>query len=131
MAMSSRRPYMIRAIYEWIVDNDFTPHIFVDAQANGVYVPQQYVNKDGHIVLNVAPRSVINLEIGNKAISFNTRFGGVPTDIYVPCFAVMGIYARENGQGMMFEHEPQPEPDPDSPDDGKVKERRASLKVVK
>jgi len=125
---------MIRALYEWIVDNDFTPHIVVNALAGGVEVPQQYVNKEGQIVLNVAPRAVASLELGNKAISFNARFGGIPTDIYVPSHAVLGIYARENGQGMMFDSEPgQPDPDPTAPipPSGKQETKRPSLRVVK
>lgn len=131
MAMTSSRPYLIRALYEWIVDNDFTPHIVVNALAGGVEVPQKYVNKEGQIVLNIAPRAVASLDIGNKAVIFNARFGGIPTDIYVPCHAVLGIYARENGQGMMFEAEAPPEPDPASPDDGNDAGRRPSLRVVK
>lgn len=133
MAMTSSRPYLIRALYEWIVDNGYTPHVVVNAHAEDVSVPQQYVNKDGQIVLNVAPRAVSTLELGNKAISFSARFGGIPTEIHVPCYAVLGIYARENGQGMMFENENQPDPDPegDSPDDGGIPGRRPSLRVVK
>jgi len=135
MAMTSSRPYMVRALYEWIVDNEFTPHIVVNARSEGAQVPQQYVNKDGQIVLNIAPRAVSTLELGNKAVSFNARFGGIPTDIYVPCHAILGIYARENGQGMMFDFEPPPETDPEPPEDSKPKnetpERRPSLRVVK
>ncbi|ACR11022.1 stringent starvation protein B, hypothetical [Teredinibacter turnerae T7901] len=131
MAMTSSRPYLIRALYEWIVDNDFTPHIVVNALAGGVEVPQKYVNKEGQIVLNIAPRAVASLELGNKAISFNARFGGIPTDIYVPCYAVLGIYARENGQGMMFDAEAPPEPEPTAPDGGGSDQKRPSLRVVK
>ncbi|WP_075187284.1 ClpXP protease specificity-enhancing factor [Teredinibacter haidensis] len=133
MAMTSSRPYLIRALYEWIVDNDFTPHIVVNALAGDVEVPQKYVNKEGQIVLNIAPRAVSSLEIANKAVVFNARFGGIPTDIYVPCHAVLGIYARENGQGMMFESETPPEPEPTSPDSGDSSDtpRRPSLRVVK
>lgn len=137
MAMTSSRPYLIRALYEWIVDNDYTPHVFVDAQASGVEVPQQYVNKDGQIVLNIAPRAVMSLELGNKAISFNARFGGIPTDVYVPCYAILGIYARENGQGMMFENDQnEPEPTDSGSSDGDGKSpgkpaKRPSLKIVK
>ena len=130
MAMTSSRPYLIRALYEWIVDNGCTPHIVVNAMAKGVEVPQQYVNKDGQIVLNIAPRAVSGLEMSNQAISFSARFGGIPTNIYVPCFAVMGVYARENGQRMMFESEPEPDqtpPDNNGGDGG----RRPSLRVVK
>lgn len=137
MAMTSSRPYLIRALYEWIVDNEFTPHIAVDAHGRNVQVPQQYVNKDGQIVLNIAPHAVAALEMGNKGVSFNARFGGIPTDIYVPCRSVLGIYARENGQGMMFEAEPEldPEPDPQPPEPKKNKnessDSRPSLRVVK
>lgn len=132
MTMTSNRPYMIRALYEWILDNDFTPHIVVYAHAPNVEVPLEYVNKDGQIVLNIAPRAVDSIDLGNKAISFQARFGGVPTRLYVPCQAVLGIYARENGQGMMFDlentPEPEPEPTPPSPD---PKPHRPSLRVVK
>ncbi len=134
MVMTSSRPYLIRALYEWIVDNEFTPHIAVDAHASNVQVPQQYVNKDGQIVLNVAPHAVIGLELGNKAVSFNARFGGIPTDIYVPCHAILGIYARENGQGMMFEREAEPDPEPPKAKVKKQKssaEARPSLRIVK
>ena len=138
MGMTSSRPYMVRALYEWIVDNDCTPYILVDAHANGVEVPQQFVNKDGQIVLNIAPSAVIGLSIEQESVSFNARFGGIPTDIFVPCAAVLGIYARENGQGMIFEPEAPPNPEPPSPEKPKKKkpipitgERRPSLKVVK
>lgn len=132
MAMTSSRPYLIRALYEWIVDNGYTPHIVVNAHSEDVEVPQNYVNKDGQIVLNIAPRAVSALELGNKAITFSARFGGIPTEIYVPSYAVLGIYARENGQGMMFENEPQqPEPDGKPPVDPGAGGRRPSLRVVK
>lgn len=134
MSMTSSRPYMIQALYEWIVDNECTPYLLVDAHAPGVEVPQQFVNKDGQIVLNIAPSAVVNLSIGKVSVSFNARFGGVPTDIHVPCSGVLGVYARENGQGMIFE--PEPERDPEPPKPGKPPEekgdgRRPSLKVVK
>lgn len=115
MAMTSSRPYMIRALYEWIVDNNCTPYILVDAHASDVEVPQQHVNKDGQIVLNIAPSAVMDLNLENQAVRFNARFGGIPTDIYVPCRAVLGIYARENGQGMVFEPELEPDPTPPEP----------------
>ena len=102
MAMTSRKPYLVRAFYDWIVDNDCTPHLVVNAMAVGVEVPQVYVN-DGQIVLNVAPRAVSAFNMDNDAICFTTRFGGVPTDIYAPMHAIIGLYARENGEGMVFE----------------------------
>jgi len=133
--MTSNRPYLVRAIYDWIVDNHCTPHLVVDANYRGVSVPQQYVN-DGQIILNVAPRAVGNFSIDLKSIGFSTRFGGVPTEIYIPILAVLGVYARENGQGLMFSPEEMadvehPEgdepPPPPKPKGGK----KPSLKVIK
>ena len=129
--MTSSRPYIMRALYEWIVDNDCTPYVLVDATLADVMVPQQFV-KDGQIVLNISPSAVMDLSISNDAVAFNGRFGGVATDVYVPVNAVVGIYARENGQGMVFEPEEAPEPPPDdpAPEPGKG-EVRPSLKIVK
>ena len=124
--MNSSRPYIIRAIYEWIVDNDCTPHLLVDVEVDGVDVPQSYVS-DGQIVLNISPTAVVGLEMGNQIISFNGRFGGVATDIMVPIKAILGIYARENGQGMVFDTTEEPDNPPDPPPD----RVRPSLKVVK
>lgn len=104
MDMSSNRPYLIRAYYDWIVDNDCTPHVVVDTEFPEVSVPQTYAT-DGQIVLNIAPRAIKNFSLDNEALCFNTRFGGVPCDIYIPILAITGIYARENGQGMAFQTE--------------------------
>jgi stringent starvation protein B len=100
--MTSHRPYLIRALHEWILDNNFTPYILINAFIDGVEVPQDYV-KDGQIVLNISPQAIKTLNISNAAIEFEGRFGGIPTKVYVPINAVMSIYARENGQGMMFD----------------------------
>lgn len=102
--MTPRRPYMLRAFYEWLVDNDLTPHLVVSATLPGVRVPEEFV-QDGQIILNIAPRAVGNLELGNEAITFNARFGGRPHSVIVPLYAVQAIYARENGAGTMFEPE--------------------------
>ena len=127
--MTSSRPYIIRAIYDWIVSNDCTPHLLVDAQFMGVEVPLNYVT-DGQIVLNIGPGAVVSLELGNEVISFNGRFDGVPTEVLVPVAAVLGIYARENGQGMVFDASEEPDGNP--PDSGsRVDRNRPSLKVVK
>lgn len=123
MSMSPNRPYLIRAFYDWIVDNDCTPHIAVDAYYPGVEVPQNYVS-DGQIILNIAPRAISGMDLGNKFIRFNTRFGGVPTDICIPVAAVVGIYARENGQGMVFEPSPPPEPEPPRDKKGPVEVKK-------
>jgi len=126
--VTSSRPYIIRAIYEWIVDNGCTPHLLVDANGADVVVPTAYVS-DGQIVLNISPTAVVSLQMANDAVTFNGRFGGQPIDIYAPIVSIMGIYARENGQGMIFDDEPPPEPPPNK---AQPTERlRPALKVVK
>jgi stringent starvation protein B len=97
--MTSHRPYLLRALYEWIADNGMTPHLLVDATRSGVQVPVHAV-KDGRIVLNVAERAVARLEMTNELIRFSARFGGVSHSVSVPVSAVLAIYARETGQGM-------------------------------
>ncbi len=135
--MNSSRPYLVRALYEWIVDNDCTPHLLVNAEHPGVRVPAGFAS-DGQIVLNVSPSAVRQMQMDNDAVSFEGRFGGVPHSLYIPSAAVMAIYARENGQGMVFEIEPTP-PDDGAPEDPSSSEGasrpgpggRPSLKVVK
>ncbi|PQJ65559.1 ClpXP protease specificity-enhancing factor [Vibrio jasicida] len=102
--MTARRPYMLRAFYDWLVDNDLTPHLVVDATMPGVRVPVEFI-QDGQIILNIAPRAVGHLELGNDAITFQARFSGRPHSVIVPVYAVQAIYARENGAGTMFEPE--------------------------
>jgi stringent starvation protein B len=138
--MNSSRPYLVRALYEWIVDNDCTPHMLVNAEYPSVQIPQGFAN-DGQIVLNVSPSAVRHLHMDNDAVSFEGRFGGVPHTLYVPIAAILGIYARENGQGMVFDLEPplqedddEIDPDDDTPPPGSEPPRptgRPSLKVVK
>lgn len=133
MSMTSSRPYMIRALYEWIVDNRSTPYLLVDAHGDGVSVPQDFVNAEGQIILNISPNAVKDLNVSNEHVSFNARFGGIPTDIFVPCGSILGIYARENGQGMIFEPEnaqPTPPDNNGGPPDPKGL-KRPSLRVVK
>ncbi len=101
VAMTSNRPYLIRAIYEWIGDNGMTPHLLVDATQAGVQVPMQSV-KDGQVVLNIAARAVGQLDLGNDGIRFMARFSGVSHSVRVPLAAVLAIYAQETGQGMML-----------------------------
>jgi stringent starvation protein B len=98
-SMSSHRPYLLRALNEWIADNGMTPHLLVDATRSGVQVPQQAVS-DGKVVLNIAERAVARLLIDNDTVSFTARFGGVSHPVVVPIAAVLAIYARETGQGM-------------------------------
>ena len=110
--MKPRRPYLLRALHEWISDSGETPHIVVDAAADGVTVPRKYV-KDGKIVLNVSLSATQMLKLGNDFVSFEARFGGVSFAVQVPVRAIRGIYARETGKGMIF---PEGEADPDPTD---------------
>lgn len=103
--MLSSRPYLARGLYEWLLDNEHTPYIVVDAEQPGVSVPRQFV-QNGQIVLNMGPAAVRDLHIENDAISFSARFGGQPMQVVVPMPALVAIYARENGVGMVFGHEP-------------------------
>lgn len=123
--MTSSRPYLIRALYEWIVDNEMTPHILVDAAYPGTSVPQQFV-ENGKIVLNIGPFAVQGLAIENETVGFSARFGGVANHIVVPIGAVQAIYARENGRGMVFA-EDEETPPPSEPEGGK----KPTLRVVK
>lgn len=99
--MTSNRPYLIRALYEWIIDNQMTPHLLVEVVHDEVKVPTQFV-QDGRIVLNVAPSAVQALEMGNDYILFSARFSGQAMDVVIPVNHVMAIYARETGEGMAF-----------------------------
>lgn len=99
--MTPSRPYLLRAFYDWLLDNELTPHLLVDANVRMVQVPQQYV-REGQIVLNIAPNAVVALTMDNDAVSFNARFGGVPHQVYVPMAAVLAVHARENGVGTFF-----------------------------
>lgn len=131
MSMTSSRPYLARAIHEWILDNQCTPYVLVDATVSGVQVPASFV-KDGRIVLNIAPTATSGLLISDQELSCSARFNGVAMELRVPMAALLGIYARENGRGMMFEAESDPAPtpsDPVAPDGGKPS--RPALKVVK
>ena len=133
--MKPRRPYLLRALHEWISDSGETPHIVVDAAADGVLVPKQYV-KDGKIVLNVSYSATQSLKLGNDAVSFEARFGGAAFAVHVPVRAVLGIYARETGQGMIFpEGDADPDPSdtpPAAPDKaGAPAAKRPKLQVVK
>jgi len=138
-SMTSHRPYLLRALYEWISDNGMTPHILVDAALPGVRVPPHTV-KEGRVVLNIAERAVAKLELDNEAVRFTARFGGVSHPVSVPVSAVLAIYARETGQGMALpddtgatlppDDEPNPPDDTPPADDGGPK-RGAHLRVVK
>ena len=124
--MNSNRPYLIRAMHEWLLDNQCTPYLMVNAEAPGVEVPQQFI-QDGKIVLNVGPQAIEGLRISNEEVTFLARFSGVSQLVSVPIPAVLAIYAKENGRGMMFNEEEEPEPD----EPGPKPTTKPSLKVVK
>lgn len=133
--LTSRRPYLVRAMHEWMTDNGQTPHLVVDATFAGVEVPRGYV-KDGRIILNVGWQATQGLRLGNDYIEFSARFGGIPHQVRVPVAAVTGIYARETGQGMLFQGDdspPPPEPPTATTNGGSTSDtgRRAKLRVVK
>ncbi len=137
--MSSSQPYLVRAIYEWIVDNDLTPYLLVDGSKEGVEVPEGYLDEQQRIILNISPTATSELLMNNDEITFNARFSGRAVCIIVPTYCVLAIYARENGQGMMFnENENPPTPPTDrKPGDASPKAekqpevKRPQLKVVK
>lgn len=129
--MTSSRPYLIRAIYEWLVDNQLTPYVMVDAMVPHVEVPENYI-EDGKIILNIAPMAVRDLAMTNNDIQFDARFSGITHHIYVPTPSVMAIYAFENGRGMVFSDEDDDgggePPEPGQPPRARGK---PNLKVVK
>ena len=135
MQMTSSRPYLIRAMYQWITDNGMTPHLLVDVSIDGVQVPTEHV-QNGKIILNVAPMAIGSLVLGDEEITFSARFSGQSMGILIPVDAVLAVYAKENGQGMMFTDDDgavsSDDDDPDhDPDPGTGKTKRPNLRVVK
>ena len=129
--MNSNRPYLLRALYDWICDNRLTPYVLVDARGADLSVPRDFV-RDNQIVLNIAPAAVRELELGNDRVRFRGRFSGRPLPVHFPVAAVLAIYARENGRGMIFPEEAQaPAADAKpAPHTGQSKDR-SHLSVVK
>jgi stringent starvation protein B len=127
MTMTSSRPYIVRALYEWILENHCTPYVLVNAFYEGVEVPQEHV-KDGQIILNISPSAVQDLSVKDFAIEFQGRFGGLSKQVFVPIQSVMGVYAKENGQGMMFDtdNDGSEPPEPDGTDEFEVPPRESS-----
>ena len=125
-SMTSSRPYLLRALYDWIVDNGLTPYLLINTEMPGVQVPAEHIN-NGKIVLNVAPEAVQSLVIGDADVSFSARFGGRPMQVSFPVCATLASYTRENGRGMVFgdDDDTPPEPVDDKPS------RQPSLRVVK
>ena len=128
----STRPYLIRAIYEWCVDSGLTPYLAVRVDEH-TEVPRAHV-KDGQIVLNLSAESVRNLEMGKEMITCTGRFSGVPFDLMVPVVAVIGIFAKENGQGLAFQGGDSQQPPPTANSEGagsKAAPHKPKLKIVK
>lgn len=132
MAATSRRPYLLRAIYEWALDNGLTPHLVVAADAPGVEVPRQYV-QDGKITLNISAQAAKGLSIGDTTVLFSARFGGQSWQVSIPVGAILAVYARENGEGIVFGEVETGDKPPESPAPAPLppKRGRPQLKVVK
>ena len=146
MQLPSNKPYLLRAVYEWIVDNNATPHVALFAENPDVLVPEQFV-EDGKIILNISPTAAEGLLIDNDSLSFSARFGGKPFNVYAPIGAVLALYASENGEGLSFDLEPFDDTPPEDPSPTKIesvdggkksnkadknkKSKRPTLKVVK
>ena len=126
-----KRPFLLRAMYQWITESGHTPHVIIDAANEAAEVPRAYV-KEGKIVLNLSESATQRLRIGNDDVEFDARFAGVVHHVRFPVSAVLGVYARETGEGMIFSEgepeAPQPSPEPPAAD---RKARRAKLTVVK
>ena len=135
--MTSSQPYLIRGIYDWVIDNGFTPYLLVNAENDYAMIPRDFV-EDGKIVLNINPSAISDLQLGNDYIMFNARFSGKAMEVSIPVIAVLAIYARENGQGMMFDENnsslpptpPEGNTPPKQPQQTK-KSQKPQLKVVK
>lgn len=130
--MTSSRPYLLRAIYEWLLDNSQTPYIMVNAAAPGVSVPLSFV-ENGKIVLNIEPNAIGNLRMGNEAVEFDARFKGSPFHVYLPIETVLAIYSFENGRGMVFGDEDKADGDlpPPTTTPPAAKKSKPNLKIIK
>lgn len=125
--MTSLKPYLIRSVYEWIVDNSSTPYLLVNANNNKGNLPLDFI-EDGKIILNIRPQAVEALALGNELIEFNARFSGKPMTVVVSVNAVMAIYAKENGKGLVFDQESN---DGDEPPPEQQPPTKPTLRVVK
>lgn len=125
--MTPLKPYLIRSVYEWIVDNDLTPHLLVNAETNKGNLPTSYI-EDGKIILNMRPQAIDTLSLGNEFIEFNAKFSGRPVQIAASVNAVMAIYAKENGKGLVFDQENN---DDNEPPPEQAPPNKPSLRVVK
>ena len=133
-SMTSSQPYLIRGIYDWVLDNGMTPYLLVNAENNDAIIPREFV-EDGKIILNINPSAITNLQLGNDYIMFNARFSGKAMEVSIPVIATLAIYARENGQGMMFDENntslPPSPPENSPPPEQASNSKKPQLKVVK
>ncbi len=136
MSLTSNKPYLIRALYEWLLDNQATPYLLVDTRHRDVSIPPN-IEKDGRVVLNISPTAVQGLEMNNDYIAFSARFGGRPFNIYLPMASILAIYSADDNEGMMFAEEaPQDVADAGDDDDTRPPGddgggKRPGLRVVK
>jgi len=132
--MTPSKPYLIRGLYQWLLDNQVTPYILADTSSDQMMIPPG-IATDGKVVLNLSPSAIQNLEMTNEHISFSARFNGIAQDIYCPMDSILAIYARENGEGMMFNSESDQSHETDDPAANATakskKPKRPGLKVVK
>lgn len=129
--MTSLKPYLIRSIYQWIIDNQLTPHLLVAADTKNAILPEEFI-EDGKIVLNIRPEAVVGLTLGNKIVEFDARFSGRSMHISTPVASILAIYAKENGKGMIFDQEEDNDDDDQSPPDPPQKRpNRPNLRRVK
>lgn len=129
--MTSQKPYLVRAFFDWIIDNECNPYLVVQADYPQTRVPQEYIDKSGQIVFNISPGIVKELQIGDKCITFTARFSGTKRDVYIPIQAVVAIYAKENGQGMVFESEEPEVVEDDGSSSGSGNADGSFIKVLK
>ncbi len=128
--MTSNRPYLVRALRDWIIDNNMTPYILVDAEMPNVEVPRQYV-AEGKVVLNLSPTAINDLDIEGEVLSFNARFSGHSFNVMLPVFSIIAIYAQENGKGMVFaDEDPDTDPAPPVGDKKKKSDKKPTLTLV-
>jgi stringent starvation protein B len=125
--MTPLKPYLIRSIYEWIIDNHLTAHLLVDANNSNAQLPEDFI-ENGKIVLNIRPEATQNIDLGNDTIQFDARFSGKSQHIVVPTTAVLAIYAKENGKGMVFDPEDHEDTPPSPPE---KKSAKPQLRIVK
>ena len=132
--MTPSKPYLIRGLYEWLLDNEVTPYVLVDTSSEAVMIPKG-IATDGKVVLNLSPTAIQQLEMTNEHLSFSARFGGVAQDVYCPMSSVLAIYARENGEGMMFANDAEQDrvdaENMANPDEAEKKAKKPGLKIVK